>query len=55
MLSDDLRTVVRRALLGVRKDAASVRYDGMQIPGLTGRYSLVAEPCATRTERKPTC
>ena len=44
MLGDDVRTVVAGALYRVRKDAQSVSYDGIHVQGLTGRYSLVAEP-----------
>src|SRR6185369_212905 len=44
MLGDDLRTVVSGALFRVRRDAESVRYPGIQIPGHASRFSLVAEP-----------
>jgi two-component system CheB/CheR fusion protein len=44
MLTDDLRTVVSGALYRVRRDAESVRYPGIQIPGHANRVSLVAEP-----------
>jgi two-component system CheB/CheR fusion protein len=44
MLADELRTVVSGVLHRVRKDADSVRYDGIAIPGLAGRYALLGEP-----------
>ena len=44
MLDDDLRTVVSGALHRVRRDAEHVRYDGVPIPGLTGRHTLTADP-----------
>jgi two-component system, chemotaxis family, CheB/CheR fusion protein len=43
MLDDDLRTAVSGALHRVRKDAESVRYPGVPVPGRDGRFSLVAE------------
>jgi len=44
MLGDDLRTIISGVLHRVRKDANSVRYDGIPIAGLAGRYSLLGEP-----------
>ena len=44
MLSDELRTVVSGVLHRVRKDADVVRHDGISIPGLAGRYTLLGEP-----------
>lgn len=44
MLSDELRTAVSGALHRVRRDAESVRYPGVQLPGHSTRFSLIAEP-----------
>ncbi len=44
MLGDELRTVVSGVLHRVRKDANSVRYEGLAIPGVSGRYALLGEP-----------
>ena len=44
MLEDDLRTIASGALHRARKDASQVRYDGITIPGLPGRLSMIAEP-----------
>jgi two-component system, chemotaxis family, CheB/CheR fusion protein len=43
MLGDDLRTAASGALHRVRKDAESVRFPGVPVPGHEGRFSLVAE------------
>jgi two-component system, chemotaxis family, CheB/CheR fusion protein len=43
MLGDDLRTAASGALHRVRKDADSVRFPGVPVPGREGRFSLVAE------------
>jgi two-component system CheB/CheR fusion protein len=44
MVSDELRPVISGALHRVLKDAQPARYDGVHVPGLGGRRSLVAEP-----------
>jgi two-component system CheB/CheR fusion protein len=44
MLPDELRTVVSGALHRVRRDAESVRYPGVQLPGHSTRFSVIAEP-----------
>ena len=44
MLDGELRTVVSGALHRVRKDASHVRYDGVPVPGLAGRFTVSAEP-----------
>ena len=44
MLGDELRTIVSGVLHRVRKDAEAVRFDGLSIAGLAGRYSLLGEP-----------
>jgi two-component system, chemotaxis family, CheB/CheR fusion protein len=44
MLDDELRTVVSGALHRVKKEVTHVRYDGIPIPGMAGRYSMTAEP-----------
>jgi two-component system CheB/CheR fusion protein len=44
MLPDDLRTAVSGALHRVRRDAESVRFPGVQLPGHSARFSLIAEP-----------
>jgi two-component system CheB/CheR fusion protein len=44
MLGDELRTVVSGVLHRVRKDANSVRYEGLSIQGVSGRYALLGEP-----------
>jgi two-component system CheB/CheR fusion protein len=43
MLDDDLRTVVSGILHRVRRDAESVRYPAVPLPGRSSRFSLVAE------------
>jgi two-component system, chemotaxis family, CheB/CheR fusion protein len=44
LLPDELRTVVSGVLHRVRRDAESVRYPGIQLPGHSTRFSLVGEP-----------
>jgi two-component system CheB/CheR fusion protein len=44
MLDEDLRTVVSGALHRVRRDAESVRYPSVPIPGRGRPFSLIAEP-----------
>jgi two-component system, chemotaxis family, CheB/CheR fusion protein len=44
MLPDDLRSVVNGALHRVRRDAESVRYPSVPIPGRSRPFSLIAEP-----------
>jgi two-component system, chemotaxis family, CheB/CheR fusion protein len=44
LLPDDLRGVVSGALHRVRKDLESVRYPGIQIPGHSAKFSLIAQP-----------
>jgi two-component system CheB/CheR fusion protein len=44
LLTDDVRALVAGAMHRVRRDAESVRYPSIQIPGHTTRFSLVAEP-----------
>jgi two-component system, chemotaxis family, CheB/CheR fusion protein len=44
MLPDDLRTIVSGALHRARRDAESVRYPGVQLPGHSNRFSVIAEP-----------
>jgi two-component system, chemotaxis family, CheB/CheR fusion protein len=44
MLDGELRSVVSGALHRVRKDRGVVRYDAVPVPGLSGRFSIVAEP-----------
>lgn len=44
LLPDELRTLVSSVLHRVRRDAESVRYSGVQLPGHSARFSLVAEP-----------
>src|SRR5258708_30467864 len=51
MLADELRTVVSGVLHRVRKDADSVRYDGIAIPGLAGRYAVVADAVDRKSTR----
>jgi two-component system, chemotaxis family, CheB/CheR fusion protein len=47
MLGEDLRTVVSGALHRVRRDQEVVRYDGVPIPDLGRRFTVVAEPIRT--------
>ena len=51
MLGDELRTVVSGVLHRVRKDADSVRYDGLAIPGLAGTLRA-ARRAAARSARR---
>ena len=51
MLGDELRTVVSGVLQRVRKDANSVRYDGVAIPGLAGTLRA-ARRAAARSARR---
>ena len=44
MLTDELRAVVADALHRVRRDAESVRFPNVQLPGHSSRFSVVAEP-----------
>jgi two-component system, chemotaxis family, CheB/CheR fusion protein len=44
LLGDELRTVVSGALHRVRKDGKSARYEGVPVPGLARRFSILAEP-----------
>ena len=44
MVDDELRTAVSGALHRARKELGHVRYDGVPVAGLAGRFSLVAEP-----------
>jgi two-component system CheB/CheR fusion protein len=44
MLDEDLRTVVAGAMHRVRRDAESVRYPSVPIPGRNRPFSLIAEP-----------
>jgi len=44
MVSDELRTVITGALHRVRRGAETIRYEGVPMPELAGRFSLVAEP-----------
>ena len=56
MLGDELRTVVSGVLHRVRKDADSVRYDGV-VDSRAGRHATrcSASRCAIRTARRRTC
>jgi two-component system CheB/CheR fusion protein len=44
MVSDELRTVITGALHRVRRGKEVVRYEGLPLPELAGRFALVAEP-----------
>jgi len=44
LLPDDLRAAVSGALHRVRKDAEPVRYPGIQLPGHSAKFSLIAQP-----------
>ena len=44
MVSDELRTVITGALHRVRRSNETVRYEGVPMPELAGRFSIVAEP-----------
>jgi two-component system CheB/CheR fusion protein len=44
LLDDEMRTVVSAALHRVAREADTVAYDDMRVPGIPGPCSLVAEP-----------
>ena len=44
MLDDNLRTVISGALHRVRKEPVLVRYDGVPVASLAGRFSVIADP-----------
>jgi two-component system CheB/CheR fusion protein len=44
MLPENLRAVVSGALHRVRKDHESIRYPGVQLPGHSTKFSLIAQP-----------